>query len=37
MPTLEQGDQPALGDTEVDDVIAFLGTLSDVYVATPSK
>ena len=32
-----QGDQPALSDAEVDDVIAFLGTLSDGYVATPSK
>ena len=29
--------QPALSDAEVDDVIAFLGTLSDGYVATPSK
>jgi cytochrome c peroxidase len=32
-----QGDQPALSDAEIDDVIAFLGTLSDGYVATPSK
>ncbi|MEP6506494.1 MAG: cytochrome-c peroxidase, partial [Betaproteobacteria bacterium] len=32
-----QGDQPALSDAEVDDVVAFLGTLSDGYVATPSK
>lgn len=32
-----QGDQPALSDAEVDDVIAFLGTLSDGYVATPSN
>jgi cytochrome c peroxidase len=32
-----QGDQPALSDAEVDDVIAFLGTLSDGFVATPSK
>jgi cytochrome c peroxidase len=31
------GDQPALSDAEIDDVIAFLGTLSDGYVATPSK
>ena len=32
-----QGDQPALSDAEIDDVIAFLGTLSDGYVATPSR
>ncbi len=32
-----QGDQPALSDAEIDDVIAFLGTLSDGFVATPSK
>ena len=32
-----QGDPPALSDAEIDDVIAFLGTLSDGYVATPSK
>ena len=32
-----QGDQPALSDAEIDDVIAFLGTLSDGYGATPSK
>jgi cytochrome c peroxidase len=32
-----QGDQPALSDAEVDDVIAFLGTLSDGYVSTPTK
>ncbi len=32
-----QGDRPALSDAEVDDVIAFLGTLSDGYVATPSN
>jgi cytochrome c peroxidase len=31
------GDAPALSDAEVDDVIAFLGTLSDGYAATPSK
>ena len=31
------GDAPALSDAEVDDVIAFLGTLSDGYVTTPSK
>jgi len=31
------GDQPALSDAEVDDVIAFLGTLSDGYVATSSR
>jgi cytochrome c peroxidase len=31
------GDQPALSDAEIDDVIAFLGTLSDGYVATPSR
>ena len=31
------GDAPALSDAEIDDVIAFLGTLSDGYVATPSK
>jgi cytochrome c peroxidase len=30
------GDAPALSDAEIDDVIAFLGTLSDGYVATPS-
>jgi cytochrome c peroxidase len=28
------GEQPALTDAEIDDVIAFLGTLSDGYVAT---
>jgi cytochrome c peroxidase len=32
-----QGDAPALSDAEIDDVIAFLGTLSDGFVATPSK
>lgn len=32
-----QGEQPALSDAEVDDVISFLGTLSDGYVAMPSK
>ena len=32
-----QGDQPALSDAEVDDVIAFLGTLSDGFVAAPSN
>jgi cytochrome c peroxidase len=31
------GDQPALSDAEIDDVIAFLGTLSDGYVATAGK
>ena len=31
------GDAPALGDAEIDDLIAFLGTLSDGYVAMPSK
>jgi len=31
------GDAPALTDAEIDDLIAFLGTLSDGYVATPSK
>ena len=31
------GDAPALSDAEIDDVIAFLGTLSDGYVATPSR
>jgi cytochrome c peroxidase len=31
------GDAPALSDAEIDDVIAFLGTLSDGFVATPSK
>ncbi len=32
-----QGDVPALSDAEIDDVIAFLGTLSDGFVASPSK
>ena len=32
-----QGDQPALSDAQVDDLIAFLGTLSDGYVTTPSR
>jgi cytochrome c peroxidase len=31
------GDAPALSDAEVDDVIAFLGTLSDGYTAATSK
>lgn len=31
------GDAPALSDAEIDDVIAFLGTLSDGYVSTPGK
>jgi cytochrome c peroxidase len=31
------GDAPALTDAEIDDLIAFLGTLSDGYAATPSK
>jgi cytochrome c peroxidase len=30
------GDQPALTDAEIDDLIAFLGTLSDGYAALPS-
>ncbi len=30
------GDAPALSDAEVDDLIAFLGTLSDGYVTTPA-
>ena len=30
------GEQPALTDAEIDDVIAFLGTLSDGYVPTPA-
>jgi len=32
-----QGDAPALSDAEVDDVVAFLGTLSDGYVATAAR
>jgi len=31
------GDAPALTDAEIDDVIAFLGTLNDGYVSTPSR
>jgi cytochrome c peroxidase len=31
-----EGDAPALTDAEIDDMIAFLSTLSDGYVATPS-
>jgi len=31
------GEQPALTDAEIDDVIAFLGTLSDGYVPTPAQ
>ena len=29
------GDKPALSDAEIDDIVAFLGTLTDGYVPPP--
>jgi cytochrome c peroxidase len=31
------GDMPALSDSEIQDVVAFLLTLNDGYVSTPSR